>query len=273
MLRQRVIVAVILLPIGLALIYLGGWAFAAMVMLILGLAAWEYARIFKAGGHKPADVLVISGAVLLALGRAWNGFESADWLLALLVLASMTYHLFAYERGRDQAASDFAVTLSGIFYIGWLGAYLISLRDLPDGMWWLLIVLPAVWLADSGAYFVGRSIGKRKLSPRLSPKKTWEGYVGGVVVGTLGAALLAFLWNWVDPGVMKIMTPMQSGLLGLILSVTTVLGDLGASMIKRQFGIKDSSNLIPGHGGVFDRIDSWLWAGVIGYYVIQWLIL
>lgn len=270
MLRQRVIVAAILLPIGLALIYFGGWAFALMVTLILGLATWEYARIFKAGEHHPADVLMIGGAVLLALGRAWNGFESADWLLALLVLASMTYHLFAYERGRDQAASDFAVTLSGIFYIGWLGAYLISLRDLPNGMWWMLIVLPAVWLADSGAYFVGRAIGKRKFSPRLSPKKTWEGYLGGVVVGTFGAALLAFLWNLIEPDVM---TPLQGGLIGLIISGITPLGDLGASMVKRQFGVKDSSNLIPGHGGVFDRIDSWLWAGVIGYYVIQWLIL
>ncbi len=270
MLRQRVIVAVILLPIGLALIYFGGWAFAIMVTLILGLAAWEYARIFIAGGHRPADVLTISGAVLLALGRAWNGFESADWLLALLILGSMTYHLFSYERGRDQAASDFAVTLSGVFYIGWLGAYLISLRELPNGMWWVLIVLPAVWLADSGAYFVGRSIGKRKFSPRLSPKKTWEGYIGGIVVGTIGAALLAVLWNLIQPGVM---TPFQGGVLGLILSIITVLGDLGASMIKRQFGVKDLSNLIPGHGGVFDRIDSWLWAGVIGFYVIQWLIL
>jgi phosphatidate cytidylyltransferase len=182
----------------------------------------------------------------------------------------MTYHLFAYERGRDQAASDFAVTVSGIFYIGWLGAYLISLRDLPHGMWWVLIALPAVWLADSGAYFVGRAIGKRKFSPRLSPKKTWEGYIGGVIVSTLGAALLAFIWNLIEPGVM---TPLQGGLIGLILALLTVLGDLGASMVKRQFGVKDSSNLIPGHGGVFDRIDSWLWAGVIGFYVIQWLIM
>ncbi len=247
MLRQRVLVAVILLPIGLALIYFGGWAFSVMVAVILGLAAWEYARIFKAGDHQPADILVIGGVVLLTLGRAWNGFESADWLLALLILASMTYHLFAYERGRDPAASDFAVTLSGIFYIGWLGAYLISLRDLPNGMWWVLIVLPAVWLADSGAYFVGRSIGKRKFSPRLSPKKTWEGYIGGVVVGTLGAALLALLWNLIEPGVM---TALQAGLLGLILSAVTVLGDLGASMVKRQFGVKDFE---PSHPGAWRR--------------------
>ena len=270
MLRQRVIVAAILLPIGLALIYFGGWAFAAMVALILGLAAWEYGRLFQAGDFHPAAVLLIGGSVLLALGRAWDSFASAAWIISLLVLASMIYHMITYERGRDQAASDFATTLSGIFYIGWLGAYLISLRDLPNGMWWVLIVLPSVWLADSGAYFVGRAIGKRKFSPRLSPKKTWEGYIGGVVVGTFGAALLAFVWNLFEPGVM---TPLYGALLGLILSAITPLGDLGESMVKRQFGIKDSSNLIPGHGGVFDRIDSWLWAGVIGYYVIQWLIL
>ncbi len=270
MLRQRVLVAVIALPIGLVLIYLGGWAYTAMITLILGFAAWEYARIFKAGDFQPAYLFIVGGTVMLALGRAWNGFESADWLISLLILGSMTYHLIDYERGRDQAASDFAITLSGVFYIGWIGAYLVSLRNLDDGMWWILVVLPAVWLADSGAYFIGRAVGKRKFSPRLSPKKTWEGYIGGVVVGTFGTALLASLWNLIEPGVM---TPLQGGLIGLIISLITVLGDLGASMVKRQFGVKDSSNLIPGHGGFFDRIDSWLWAGVIGFYIIQWLIL
>jgi phosphatidate cytidylyltransferase len=270
LLRQRVLVAAVLLPIGLLLIYLGGWAFAGFVALILGLAAWEFARIFKSGKFQPASWLVIGGAVILAIGRAWNGFASSDWLISLLILASMTYHLITFERGRDMAASDFAVTLSGIFYIGWLGSYLISLRNLPKGMWWVLIVLPAVWLADSGAYFVGKSIGKRKFSPRLSPKKTWEGYIGGVVVGSVGTVILASLWNLIEPG---LITPVQAGLIGLILSLVTVLGDLGESMIKRQFGVKDSSNLIPGHGGAFDRIDSWIWAGVIGYYIVQWLIL
>jgi phosphatidate cytidylyltransferase len=275
LLRDRVLVAVILLPIGLVLIYLGGWAFASLVALILGLAGWEYAKIFKTGGGSPAELLVIGGAVLLAVGRAWNGFTGADWLISLLIIISMTYHLIAYERGRDQAASDLTITLSGIFYVGWLGSYLISLRDLPDGMWWVLIVLPAVWLADSGAYFIGRAIGKHKFSPRLSPKKTWEGYLGGVVVGTLGATLLALLWSQIEWNIIRPrpMTPLQGALIGLIISVITPLGDLGASMIKRQFGVKDSSNLIPGHGGVFDRIDSWIWAGVIGFYIIQWLIL
>jgi phosphatidate cytidylyltransferase len=204
---------------------------------------------------------------LITGGRAVNGFESAPWILSLIILVAMAYHALAYERGRDQAATDFAVTLGGALYLGWLGAYLISLRALTGGLWWVLLALPIVWLADSGAYFVGRWRGRRKLSPRLSPKKTWEGYLAGVLTGVLGGALLAALWgSWPSPQVG--MTPWHGVVLGVVLSLVTTMGDLGESMIKRQVGIKDSSNLLPGHGGALDRIDSWLWAGVISYYVI-----
>ncbi len=157
--------------------------------LILGLAAWEYVGLFRAGGLQPAGILVVLGTLGLAAGRAYSGFDSAPWMISLVVLLSMTYHLVAYERGRDQAGTDFGITLAGVLYIGWIGSYLISLRELPEGVWWVLLALPAVWLADSGAYFIGRAFGRRKLSPRLSPKKTWEGYLGGVLVGVLGSAL------------------------------------------------------------------------------------
>ena len=267
MLAQRVLAAAVLLPFGLAAIYFGGWIFAGVVLLILGLAAWEYGNLFRAGGYKPASIIIILGTLLLAAGRALGGFEYADWMISLVVLVSMAYHLVAFERGRDKSASDFAITLGGVMYLGWIGAYLISLRNLEEGMWWVLLVLPAVWLADGGAYFIGKAFGRHHMSPRLSPKKTWEGYLGGILVGTLGTALLAYLWGNLA-GTGTAITVINGAVLGLVLSVVTVLGDLGASMIKRQVGVKDSSNLIPGHGGVFDRIDSWLWAGVIGYYMI-----
>jgi phosphatidate cytidylyltransferase len=155
-------------------------------------------------------------------------------------------------------------------YLGWLGAYFISLRQLPEGLWWVLMALPVVWIADSFAYLVGSRWGRRKLSPRLSPKKTWEGYLGGIAGGTLGGALLPLLWQvWSGPD--SAITPWRGALLGFVLAVLTTLGDLGESMIKRQVGVKDSGTLLPGHGGVFDRIDSWLWAGVIGYYVVLWM--
>ncbi|OGO39109.1 MAG: hypothetical protein A2W35_09385 [Chloroflexi bacterium RBG_16_57_11] len=270
MLLKRVIVTLVLLPVGLALIVIGGWAFAGLVALILALAAWEFARLFRAGGFLPATVLVVAGTLAIGISRAIDGFTSAPWLVSLLILVAMTVHLVEYERGRDQAASDFAITLAGMFYIGWLGAYLISVRELPDGMWWLLIILPVVWLADSAAYLVGSRIGRHKMTKRLSPKKSWEGYFGGVAAGVLGGAALAGLIQTLAVPGGSITWP-RGALLGLALAVLTTLGDLGESMIKRQVRMKDSGNLLPGHGGMFDRIDSWLWAGVIGYYMITWL--
>ena len=265
--RQRTITAVILLPIGLGLIYLGGWAFAAFVVLVLGLAAWEYGRIFRNGGYTPAEALVIGGAAGLALARQVFGFTYADVLVTALVLAAMTWHVVGYEGGQSRPGTSFAITLGGIFYLGWLGAYLISLRNLANGLYWFLLALPAVWLADTGAYMIGRKIGRHKLAPRVSPNKSWEGYLGGIVTGSAGTALLAGLFLLLNPAV-KVA---HGAVIGVVISTLTTLGDLGESMINREFGVKDTSNLIPGHGGVMDRIDSWIWTAAISYYLVTWL--
>ena len=267
MLAERLLVVIFLIPIGVGVIALGGIPYTIVVALILGLAAWEYVKLFRKGGMAPSAVLVIGGTVALTVLRAWLGFGGMDVALAALALLAMVYHLVAYERGEEHAATDFGVTLGGILYLGWLGAYLISLRFLPDGFWWIMLALPAVWLADAGAFFVGRRFGRRPLSPRLSPKKTWEGYWGGVVIGLVGGALLAALWGLRSPT----MLPLRGAVVGLVLAVVTPLGDLGESMFKRQFGVKNSSGLVPGHGGVLDRINSWLWAAVIGYYLATWV--
>ena len=270
MLLKRILVVVILLPIGLAAIYFGGWVFSAIAALILLLASYEYIELFKAGGYKPALVIALGGTLLLTLGRAFDGFDSSPWMISLVILISMAYHLFSFERGREQAGTDFGITISAVFYIGWLGAYLISLRNSAEGMWWVLLVLASVWLADAGAYFVGKQFGRHNITPRLSPKKTWEGYLGGIVIGTLGAALLALLFQNLS-GADSAITPLRGAILGFAISIIGILGDLGESMIKRQVGRKDSGTILPGHGGVFDRIDSWLWAGVIGYYIVIYL--
>jgi phosphatidate cytidylyltransferase len=269
MLMQRALVTIILLPVALVAIYFGGLVYTLVAVILLGLAAWEYIRMFQAGGLQPSGIFIFTGVTLLIADRALNGFAYSPLVLSGLVLGSLTYHMVAFERGREIPATDFSVTLSGILYIGWIGAYFISLRNLPNGLEWTLITLPAVWCADGMAYFVGKSFGKHKFSPRLSPKKTWEGYWGGVVGGTLGGALIAFLWQLTRLGPASVITPLQGAILGLVLGLLTPLGDLGESMFKRQFGFKDSSNLLPGHGGIFDRIDSWLWAVVLAYYLIE----
>ncbi len=272
--RQRLITAIILIPIGIAAIYLGGLFYISLIIILLGLAAWEYSSLFQAGGSQPSRAIIVIGTLAFASNQAIAYFDNdavprdAAWVAAFILLISISLHLIQFERGRDQAATDFAITVSGAFYIGFLGSYLLLLRNLPEGIWWFMVALPAVWFADSGAYFYGRVYGRHKLSPRLSPKKTWEGYIAGIIVSIVGSALFAAMWQ-LPAGPESAITPLRGAFLGLVISVITPLGDLGESMIKRQVGIKDSSNLIPGHGGAFDRIDSWLWAGVIGYYIIS----
>jgi phosphatidate cytidylyltransferase len=266
---KRTLAAVVLAAIGLPAVVFGGVSFFILITLLLGIAAWEYGRMFRAAGSNASIPLLVGGVLVLVIARAYfPGIAPA--VLTLAVLTTMTWHLLDYEKGRDQAGTDFAVSVAGIVYFGWIGPYLIDLRSLENGVWWFFLVLPAVWFADTFAYFIGARFGKHPLSPRLSPKKTWEGYWGGVIFGILGAAglsvLLASLGGPVIPW-------WKGAALGAALSILTTLGDLGESMIKRQAGVKDSSNIIPGHGGVFDRIDSWLWGAAIGFYLIIWFLL
>lgn len=267
MLAQRLAVIIVMIPTIVLFIVAGGWSYAIFIALVLAVAAWEYWRIFQQGGCRPSLPLLILGVVLLALGRAVYGFDGSDVVITGLVLLSMTVHEFGFERAGKSSATDFGITLGGIFYLGWLGAYFISLRNLPDGQWWLLLALPAIWLADAGAYIFGRLFGRHKISPRTSPNKTWEGYLGGIVFSAALTPLLAALWQLRAP----VITPEKGLVMALALSVIAPMGDLCESMIKRQFGVKDSSNLLPGHGGIMDRIDTWLWAVALAYYLIIWL--
>ena len=267
MLVKRLIVAIILIPVGVTLIYFGGWPFTLFIALLLGVAAWEFCNLFTKAGYAPATPLVISGVVALAVTRLISGFEYQDLILTISVLATMCYHLVAYEKGRDTSATDFAISLGGLVYLGILGSHLISLRLLPDGLWWFMLIMPVAWLADTGAFFIGSRLGKHRIAPRLSPKKSWEGYIGGIVTGILTGILLSYLWGLRSPDI----TISRGLVVGIVLSVLPTLGDLGESMLKRQFGVKDSSNLLPGHGGFLDRIDSWIWAAAIGYYLVFFL--
>jgi phosphatidate cytidylyltransferase len=193
--------------------------------------------------------------------------EGLGLLLTIILLLTTLAALVDYEQGGNQAAVNFALNLAGILYLGWVGAAFIPLRALVDGRGWMLTALPAVWLADSGAYFIGRWLGVRKMTPRLSPGKSWAGLFGGVVWGTVFGALLVLLWRAV--AFLPAETPLwQGALMGFVLAILTPVGDLLVSLLKRTAGVKDTGNLIPGHGGILDRIDSWIWAALIGYYLV-----
>ncbi len=265
---NRVITALVLLAIGVPALILGGVFYFLLIGSFLTVAIWEYANMLSASGHKPARLMMVVFTPLI-FGARYFFPEFAIPVFVLSILAAMAYHLFDYEGGRDQAATDFNITVAGLAYIGWLGSYLGELRNLPNGNWWVLIVLPGVWVVDTAAYLVGVRIGKTKMTPRLSPKKSWEGFWAGLVGGTLGVALFAWLGS--SYGGLTI-TPLQGAILGFMLGLLTPLGDLGESMLKREAHLKDSGQILPGHGGIFDRIDSWLWAAIIGYYFIIWFV-
>lgn len=263
---SRVLTALVLAAIGIPAIYFGGiWFFIPFAILIC-IAAWEFARLFQAVGVQASGSLAVAGVLLILAARAYR-LDLAAAALAVSVAAALVFHLVAYERGRDQAATDFVATAAAMVYLGWIGAYLFDLRGLPGGIWWFLLCLGPVWISDSAAYYVGRSFGRHKMAPRLSPKKSWEGYIASAVGGMLGGMGLAAVFS--ATSILRV--PLwQGALLGFLMGTLPTLGDLGESMIKRQAGIKDSGGLIPGHGGAFDRIDSWLWAAAVGYYFIVW---
>lgn len=270
MLRDRILVAIVLIPIFAWIISTGGWAFSLSITIILALAAWEYGLLIRKAGFEPSPILMTLSVISLSAIRFLGSYEDSALLLAGISLSLITWHLVSYERGAERSGSDFAISLGSVVYLGWIGPYLISLRQITDGGWWFLVALPAVWLADSAAYLFGNWLGKHPLSPRLSPKKTWEGYLAGVVAGGLAGMGFAALWR-LPAGSVSSLDPQIGLMTGLAIGVFAPLGDLGISMIKREIKVKDTGNLLPGHGGILDRIDSWIWAGVIGYYMISWL--
>jgi phosphatidate cytidylyltransferase len=264
-----------MVAVGLPAIAYGGVFYFLLMGGFLVVGAWEYVRLYRAVKYEPNELVTVGGVLVLVTARFFFA-EFAGSLFVILILFAMVVHLLSYERGRDQAALDFSISVAGIVYLGWLGSYLLDIRNFStEGGWWLMLVLPIVWAGDTGAYSIGDVYGKHKMAPRLSPKKSWEGYFAGVFTSVLIGAFFAYAFTsiGVRQPLAGLINPIQGALFGLVIGVLAPLGDLGESMLKRQSGLKDSSSIFPGHGGVLDRIDSWIWGASIGFIVIQYFIL
>ncbi|MBK5352222.1 phosphatidate cytidylyltransferase [Pseudomonas sp. TH41] len=265
MLKQRIITALILLPIALCGFFLlEGSGFALFIGLIVTLGAWEWARLagFTAQPIRIAYAAVV--ALMLFVMHILPGL--APWVLGASVLwwGVATYLVLTYPRSSDHWASAVCKLVIGLLILlpAWQG--LVQIKQEPLGNWLIMAVMVLVWGADVGAYFSGRAFGKRKLAPQVSPGKSWEGVYGGLLLSLVIAAVVGIVRDWSFAQVLM-------GLLGAALIVfISVVGDLTESMFKRQSGIKDSSNLLPGHGGVLDRIDS-LTAAIPVFAVLLWM--
>jgi len=258
-LLSRIVVAAVLLPLVIGLVYLGGWWLFGLALVGGLLALHELYAMTRV--LRPLVLGGYLGYVTTLLGLELGGLE---WMLGGL-LATFVFAFVVYVLGgvRLSATSSFAVTLLGVAWIGAGIGCLLLIRDIPDyGFWAVMAVLFTVFAADTGAFFVGRAIGRHRLAPAISPNKSWEGFFGGLIA----AVATAFVILYRDSE--EFLTIPQSLALGLVVALAAVLGDLFESAIKRDLEVKDSGRVLAAHGGVLDRLDSLLWAGPAAYFAI-----
>lgn len=287
-LTRRVVVGVIAAPLGVAIVFYGGAALAALLAILSALAAWEFFRIARASGLTPLEDVGIPLAGVVPLfvhARYLRLFELPLSGMALAVLVILAIALFVRGvNGKPLGAA--ASTVFGVIYTGGMLSFAYAIRYHPyviesvrvplGGLavtaGGLLLLLPVLltWASDIGAFFVGRALGKRKLMPSVSPGKTVAGAVGGLAATVLVGWLYARF----------VLTPstqlafVRGGIVGfsLLVSVAAQIGDLVESLLKREAGMKDSSHIIPGHGGVLDRFDSLLFVLPLAYVLLNTLL-
>lgn len=284
-LTKRVAVAAVGVPFALALLYVGGWPLA---IVLAGIAAGGAAEVYRLASHRGVRAFVAAGALLAAvpvlLAMALPADEAAAWTWRVFVATSLLLTAAAiFRRGVEGSPlSVSAVTVFGALFTGGTLAYAVYLRQMDVGVTTLgnaprwtgaaLLAFPLVltWTSDTGAYFGGRRFGRRKLIPTVSPGKTVEGAIAGVAATVLMGALYA---HYVLTGAAGLPVGAATGaLIGFVVSPVAQVGDLAESLLKREAGVKDSGNLLPGHGGVLDRFDSLFFSIPVTYWLLSWVL-
>lgn len=267
MVRSRVIVGFTGGPLLFLIIYIGGWPFWAVTAAITVLAIREYGVFMSHMGWRLREWLLIPLSLSLLLTGLYPDSGLTNLALGFAIVVSMLHSLWQYEReGMHDVTARWFAFVGGLLLFGWMGSHLLRLRTLDVNGEWTLAVLAIIWGVDVCSYFIGRSYGKRPLVPRLSPKKSIEGYVGGIVAGIPLVFAVKPLFYPSLP---------WEPILGIAILFSLILpaGDLFFSLLKREAGLKDASQIIPGHGGILDRLDTVLWGTTISYYILTYLVL
>jgi phosphatidate cytidylyltransferase len=231
-------------------------AFLGVIAVAAGVGVWEMTRALRAAGADAPLIPLIAGSLLM-IGLAW--YDGPDALMLGLLATLLASVIWRIADGHAAFRRDLTASILTAVYVPFLLGFsvLLLLPDTDHGKWRVLCTLFAVVLSDTGGYAAGVFLGKHKMAPSISPGKTWEGFAGSICASAIGSGLL--LYFLLD-------IPSYWGLLfGAVISVVAVTGDLAESMLKRDLGIKDMSNLLPGHGGVMDRLDSILFAVPTAY--------
>ena len=258
-LAMRVGSAVVIFGLFLGSLLLGGWWFAAFVILAMVVSTGEFYATVRSEETRPLALFGLLGVIFMGVGAQLTGAAAiAGWAAAFAVLTI----LFLTLSPRRQPLADASVTIGGMVWVGLLSfAILIAQGSHPVA--YILFVVLLVAANDTGAYFVGRSLGRRKLSPVISPHKTVEGLIGGFVAGLVVASILATFPAWETIGIAKALVA------GAVVGVIAPLGDAVESMVKRSLDVKDMGSVLPGHGGMLDRIDGFLFVVPAIYFLFR----
>ena len=276
MLKKRIITSLWFVPLLVIVVWFGGEPGFTALMVIFGiLAALEFYRMVAMSKAPPLTYFGLIWTALFILSRNSELLAILESYLKpvpvtpLLLTAAVVPPLLwlLSRRQKEGAFTTWAWTIAGILYVGWLLSHLVALRGLDAGRNWVFFALFTTWASDTTAFFIGRKLGRHKLAPNISPGKTWEGATGGI----LGAIIVSILFFTATPFHLPL-TYWQAIPLSILVSIFGQVGDLVESLLKRNMGVKDSGKLMPGHGGVLDRMDSIIFAGIVVYYYVIWAI-
>jgi len=265
MLKKRVITGLCGIPLLIAIVWFGEPWFTILVAIWGLLAVFEFYKMVAASKAPPLTYFGLIWTLLFILSPHFDYDTLTPLLLTSAVILPLIWLLVRPQK--EGAFAGWAWTIAGLLYIGWLLSYLVALRGQPDGRNWVFLALFATFASDTAAFFIGRALGKHHLAPSISPGKTWEGTIAGV----FGAIIVSLLFILPTPLSLHLNWG-QAILLGLLVSIFGQLGDLVESLFKRNMGVKESGRLIPGHGGFLDRMDSVVFASIVVYYYVIWII-
>jgi phosphatidate cytidylyltransferase len=277
MVLPRVLTSIFLVPIIVAVVWVGTLPFFLFVCAVCLFCLWEYSLIADEGGYPNQLLMSLGGGFLVLLslymdGVSWGPVRETPG--PLFIFMFWTFFVFLREFLRKDASLSFLriiTTVTGVALFGLFLGHLLLIRELRMavgegfelvGRKLTFFLIFSVWMIDTGAWFVGRLVGRTSLAPTISPKKTWE--------GTLGGTLLACLVGWIftQAFLKGVIGPSESVFYSILIAITAQASDLIESFIKRTFGVKDSSQLLPGHGGFLDRFDSFIFAAPFFYYFL-----
>ena len=266
MLKHRVATAAVGVPLIVLAIWFGDPWFTVLIAAAALAGTYEFYRMAGLDRREPLIYLGLLWALALVLSPHYRSHD----ILPAVITAAMLISLLCLLRrpSREKAFRNWAWVIAGALYVGWMLGYWLNLRGLEDGRSWVFLAMLTTFASDTGAFFVGRAMGRHQLAPAISAAKTREGAIGGLVCAILGAVVIATTLNVIAAFTFAYW---QIVLLGILVSLSAQLGDLVESLLKRTMGVKESGDLLPGHGGILDRFDSLIFVGAVVYYYVTWV--